>query len=98
VEQMMVKVRHRTISMPEEVYEALRVLAFEERSKITRIVLRALDLEFKRLGLPSVAELRGAGSEPSEESASRRGQGRMKLAHPGNRRKRKTPDNPARSQ
>ena len=47
----------QTLYLPGAVHEQLRVLAFSERVKMHDIVMRALDREFRALGLKSIDEL-----------------------------------------
>lgn len=47
----------QTLYLPTAVHEQLRQLAFAERVKMHDVVMRALDREFKALGLKSMDEL-----------------------------------------
>ena len=46
-----------TLYLPRAVHDQLRTLAFSERVKQHDVVMRALDREFKALGLKSIDEL-----------------------------------------
>ena len=51
-------VRQQTAYLPIAIYEQLRRLAFEERSKMHDYLLEGLDLVFRKRGLPGVDELK----------------------------------------
>jgi hypothetical protein len=53
------------------VFERLRVLAFEERTKMHTLMLEAVDLLIKKRGQPSIKKLVGAGT-PGYQDAVRR--------------------------
>lgn len=52
-------VRQQTVYLPEQVYEQLRKLAFEERQRMHHYLLEGLNRVFRERGLPSVEELTG---------------------------------------
>ena len=52
----------QTAYLPSAVYEQLRRLAFEERNKMHDYLIEGLDLVFNKRGLPSIEELKSAGS------------------------------------
>jgi hypothetical protein len=60
--------RHKKLSayLAEPVWEQLRKLAFDERRKMHDYLMDGLDLEFRKRGLPSIAELQ---KERQEEDA-----------------------------
>jgi hypothetical protein len=49
---------HSSLYLPEPVYEALRMIAFEERLKIHDLVLEGVDAALRRRGYPSVENLK----------------------------------------
>jgi len=49
---------HTSLYLPEAVHEALRVTAFEERSKIHDIILEGLELALRKRGYPSISDLK----------------------------------------
>ena len=51
------KVKQQTAYLPLPVYEQLRHLAFEERTKMHDYIMEGLDRVFQSRGLPSIAEL-----------------------------------------
>jgi hypothetical protein len=51
-------VKQQTVYLPLPVYEQLRRLAFEERSKMHTILMEGLDRVFKDRGLSSIEDLR----------------------------------------
>ena len=55
------EVVRQTAYLPSTVYEQLRRLAFEERHKMHDYLIEGLDLVFRKRGLPSIEELKGAG-------------------------------------
>ena len=50
-------VKQQTAYLPLPVYEQVRVLAFEEHTKMHAFLMEGLDHVFKIRGLPSIAEL-----------------------------------------
>lgn len=51
------RVKQQTAYLPLPVYEQLRHLAFEERTKMHDYIMEGLDRVFQSRGLPSIAEL-----------------------------------------
>ncbi len=51
------RVKQQTAYLPLPVYEQLRHLAFEERTKMHDYLMEGLDRVFQDRGLPSIAEL-----------------------------------------
>jgi hypothetical protein len=51
--------RHKkqSVYLPEPVWEQLRKLAFDERRKMHDYLMDGLDVEFRKRGLPSIAQL-----------------------------------------
>jgi hypothetical protein len=49
---------HSSLYLPEPVYEALRKIAFEERTKIHDLVIEGIDTVLRRRGYPSVESLK----------------------------------------
>ena len=49
---------HTSLYLPEQVYEALRKIAFDERLKVHDVVLEGIDLALGRRGYPSVENLK----------------------------------------
>jgi hypothetical protein len=49
---------HTSLYLPEQVYEALRKIAFEERLKIHDVVLEGIDLALRRRGYPPIEGLK----------------------------------------
>jgi hypothetical protein len=54
-------IRQQTVYLPEPVYEQLRRLAFEERTKMHSLLMEGLDRVFRNRGLPGIDELKGKG-------------------------------------
>jgi hypothetical protein len=55
-------VKQQTVYLKTPVYEQLRRLAFEERSKMHDYLIEGLDLVFHKRGLPGVDDLGGKGA------------------------------------
>jgi hypothetical protein len=49
---------HSSMYLPEQVYEALRKIAFEERLKIHDVVLEGIDTALRKRGYPSIETLK----------------------------------------
>ena len=49
---------HSSLYLPEAVYEALREVAFEERTKIHGLALQGIELALRKRGYPSIEDLK----------------------------------------
>ncbi len=49
---------HTSLYLPEQVYESLRKIAFDERLKIHDLVMEGIDIVLRRRGYPSVVNLK----------------------------------------
>jgi hypothetical protein len=54
---------HSSLYLPEGVYEVLRTIAFNERTKIHDIVMEGIDGVLKRRGYPSVDDLKAKSAK-----------------------------------
>ena len=51
-------IKHTSVYLPEAAYEALRLVAFDERRKIHDLLMEGVELALRKRGYPALAEMK----------------------------------------